>query len=204
MKQSTLGRFKSYKREEKVKLAMQIFWERGYHNVTLNELVSKLGMGKRSFYNEFDNKEELYRLALKTYVQMRSDTESKLVNKAKTLDNIIARFNAYLDKTTFDPSVRSCMMGNTALELGNISQEYRDLVSNSINHGIKGSASELAEVQKNGEIDIHLNLEPLATLMKLVSFGSNVASRGGIEMHRIKESVKLFFNLISNKEQRNI
>lgn len=62
------GRPARLNREEAVRSAMLLFWERGYEGTTLEALLEAMGGIKPpSFYNAFGSKEELFRLVTEQY-----------------------------------------------------------------------------------------------------------------------------------------
>lgn len=47
--------------------ALGVFWQRGYHNVSVRELAAAMGINVATLYSEFGDKERLYNEALTTY-----------------------------------------------------------------------------------------------------------------------------------------
>lgn len=47
--------------------ATQLFWERGYSNTSLRDLLKIMGIGEGSLYNTFKSKKNLYLKCLKRY-----------------------------------------------------------------------------------------------------------------------------------------
>lgn len=64
---TAVGRPKSFDEDEVLALAMNYFWEHGYENSSLDELLITMGIKKSSFYNTFASKEELFSRALELY-----------------------------------------------------------------------------------------------------------------------------------------
>ena len=54
-----MGRKKTYDPEEVRRKAMGLFWEKGFHNTSANDLSEQLGINKYSLYAEFDSKHDL-------------------------------------------------------------------------------------------------------------------------------------------------
>ena len=56
-----------FDREKALKNAMLVFWERGYSNTSLKDLLGKMNILNGSFYNTFKSKKEVFIQALELY-----------------------------------------------------------------------------------------------------------------------------------------
>ncbi len=61
------GPSKSFDPDEALELARDVFWRRGYDGTAISELESVLGVGRKSLYDTFGSKRELYLRALEQY-----------------------------------------------------------------------------------------------------------------------------------------
>ncbi len=64
-----MARTKNFDREEKLLLAMELFWQQGYADTSVSDLVNHLGINRFSLYNTYVDKESLYREALDYYLK---------------------------------------------------------------------------------------------------------------------------------------
>lgn len=55
--------------DEKLQLAMKLFWQKGYANTSITDITDALGINRFSLYNTFGDKDALYRAALEHYNQ---------------------------------------------------------------------------------------------------------------------------------------
>ena len=55
-----MGRSKEYARGEVLESATQIFWEKGYQGTSVGDLVEGTGLHRRSMYEEFGDKEDVF------------------------------------------------------------------------------------------------------------------------------------------------
>lgn len=58
---------KSFDPERALESARDVFWRRGYDGTGISELEAELGVSRKSLYDTFGSKRELYLLALKQY-----------------------------------------------------------------------------------------------------------------------------------------
>jgi AcrR family transcriptional regulator len=61
------GRKREFDKEQALKAAMLVFWEKGYAGASLTDLTASMGINKPSLYAAFGNKEHLHRRALELY-----------------------------------------------------------------------------------------------------------------------------------------
>jgi TetR/AcrR family transcriptional repressor of nem operon len=62
-----MARAREFETEAAVDAAMQLFWERGYEGTSVDDLVTRLGIGRGSLYAAFGSKHALYLRALDRY-----------------------------------------------------------------------------------------------------------------------------------------
>ncbi|MGX9416696.1 TetR/AcrR family transcriptional regulator [Vibrio sp. RC27] len=55
-----MARARSFNREEKLKLAMEVFWEKGFENTSVADLVAKLQINRFILYDSYGDKQTLY------------------------------------------------------------------------------------------------------------------------------------------------
>src|SRR5579875_3463820 len=63
------GRPRSYDEQEVIERACILFWSRGYHATSVQDLVDDLALQRASLYNAFGDKHSLYLRALSHYVR---------------------------------------------------------------------------------------------------------------------------------------
>ncbi len=106
-----MARPKQFEIEEKLNLAADLFWRKGYANTSLSDLESHLGIGRKSIYDTFGDKHRLFLKVLDSYLQMPLPIVS--VNAA--WDEIEAMLRG---GPPYDDHYKSCLFVNTIQEFG--------------------------------------------------------------------------------------
>jgi len=65
----SMGRPKSFSREEVLEKAMPVFWEHGFADTSLQQLERATGVNKSGLYTEFRDKEDLFVECLRYYLK---------------------------------------------------------------------------------------------------------------------------------------
>jgi AcrR family transcriptional regulator len=68
MRMAERGRPRSFDRNEALRRAMMVFWERGYDGASMADLTAAMGINSPSLYAAFGCKEALFREAVELYV----------------------------------------------------------------------------------------------------------------------------------------
>ena len=67
------GRPRSFDRDQLIEKVMHLFWDRGYKDLSFNEIATATGLTRASLYNSFKSKDALFFEALKTYSSSTPD-----------------------------------------------------------------------------------------------------------------------------------
>ncbi len=71
--------------------AMELFGEKGFEDVPIDEVAARAGVGKGSVYRQFGSKEELYAASvIEGFIQLRSQIERALAQPASIPERITA------------------------------------------------------------------------------------------------------------------
>jgi len=62
-----MSRSTNFNKEETINKAMNVFWNKGYENTSIKDLVNATGILKGSLYNTYSSKENMFLLCLQQY-----------------------------------------------------------------------------------------------------------------------------------------
>lgn len=145
----------------------ELMHERGYTATGVQDVLSKLGMPKGSFYHHFDSKEtfavEIIRHFDVEYTALLTRT---LQNPAQTP---IERLRAYLletkERLAAQDCRKGCLIGNLSQEMADQSELLRNELCTVIQKWRKMLADCIREGQSNGEIVNKRSAEDLAEVL---------------------------------------
>jgi TetR/AcrR family transcriptional repressor of nem operon len=112
------GRPASFCREELIVEVTDLFWERGYHNLSLNEIAQETGLTRASLYNAFEKKEALFLECIEYYFSISPGVVLETYqtgDKAGTL--FYKMFDQICTVRSEDQNNRGCLVVNSISEL---------------------------------------------------------------------------------------
>ena len=105
-----MGRKKTYQRDDVLLIAMNTFWDKGYHGTSLADLIETTRLNKKTLYAEFGSKHELFHEALQLYTSMGAQQAVTYLDRQPWgLSNI----KDYFRSMTYAPNCRGCLMTMT-------------------------------------------------------------------------------------------
>lgn len=193
-----MGRTKSFDPIEKLKEAMMVFWEKGFENTSISDLSKSLGLSVASLYNSYGSKDELFHSVLGLYHEsIHNMLKEDLLQDDASLPQIYSRFYKFLDGSLLDPKKGSCLMGNTAIELGLSREDIQIKVKSFFEQIENAFASALENAKKKGEINVEHDCLILARSLSSLMLGLGVQSKAGYSMQELKQEIDYVLSKIS-------
>ena len=113
-----MPRVKLFKEEEVLTKAMMIFWKKGYHDTSIQDLVDHLGVNRASLYDTFGGKKELFDSAFEYYRKTSNKTLQELLNSQDSVKETLRMiFRKVIEGDMSDPHNKGCLVANTTTEL---------------------------------------------------------------------------------------
>ena len=108
--------------------AMELFWARGYHNCSIADVVAASGVARYGVYQEFGDKNALYRAALQRYRELAT---ANLKTQLKTPEGGLAEIKEYfmgLATKREAGDQRGCMACQAAVDRGQDDPQVAEIV----------------------------------------------------------------------------
>jgi len=111
-----VGRPKQFDREEVLAAALDLFWQRGYRDVSVRELATAMGINVATIYAEFGDKEHLFGEALaryeSEYVPGYIGSLEHAEADTRTIADVLTAFATFAESGT----APGCLITNSAIE----------------------------------------------------------------------------------------
>ena len=156
-----MGRSKEFDTDKALIQAMELFWSNGYEKTSIQDLLDVMGIHRKSLYDTFGDKHELYMEAVKRYQQIVERNIKKQLIQGSSIKEIIKNlFYMIIDNERFRK--HGCLFVNMAVELSACDDEAK---TRSIEHykNIETLFYELLlQGQETGEIGANKDATMLA------------------------------------------
>lgn len=157
-----MSRQKTFDQQKVLVGARNLFWEKGYEKTSLSDLLEVMQIHKKSFYDTFGSKKELFIKALQNYHdEVIAMMTAEVSREATGLGKIRRVFEVSLE---FDGGMqRGCMLVNTISDNYEGSAEIRDLIMKWTEEIKTNFAAFLKEDKRSGLLSPSADIEAEAS-----------------------------------------
>ncbi len=161
-----MARPREFNPNDALQTAIELFWEKGYYDASVDEVVKRSGVAKYGIYGTFGTKRELFIKALNQYASDRHQDIQRPIRKPDaSLPEILAFFKDAPRLMTQANDRRGCLIVNTGIELGLRDPEIRDFVRDFFRDIAKVLQRCLARAVEKGELETSKDIAGLATYL---------------------------------------
>src|SRR5215468_12659965 len=120
---------RQFDENEMIATALDVFWRKGLHDATMQELAAASGVQRGSLYNAYGDKEAIFQRAFDQYAGQLMETCGQVLAEG---NDLAARLQNFLDvlivNMTSGSPPRGCFTTRTALDAGISSAGVRQRV----------------------------------------------------------------------------
>ncbi|MBL6444891.1 TetR/AcrR family transcriptional regulator [Fulvivirga sp. 29W222] len=153
----------TFDRTEIIGKVTDLFWRKGYHGTSMQDLVNATGLNRSSLYNSFGDKFSLFLESLKFYQEREQTLAFANLFKEKSVYAAIRSFfYALIDSIESDQDHKGCYLINCTAELSATDEKVQKfLIDNQLM--LRHTFAELIRTgQDNGEISVQKGADDLA------------------------------------------
>ncbi|WP_027086149.1 TetR/AcrR family transcriptional regulator [Cohnella panacarvi] len=169
--------------------AMELFWEQGYEKTSINDLVERMGVHRRSLYDTFGDKHALFMMAIDRYESATKSNLESLVSRSKSAKQAIRFIFDYMIEGSEDGPT-GCLFVNSAVELASRDSEVDAKACESFKFTEELLAELIRKGQHNGEFQSKEFAEVLAASLHNTLLGIRVLVQTSVGKDKL--------NLIAN------
>jgi TetR/AcrR family transcriptional repressor of nem operon len=185
---------RQFDEQEMIATALDVFWRKGLHDATMQDLAVATGVQRGSLYNAYGDKEAIFQRAFDQYAGQLTDSCGQALAEG---DDIAARLRSFLDllivNMTSGSPPRGCLTTRTALDGAISSAAVRQRVQ-----GVLGQLEQLVSKAISSAPDKRLaaNANRLARVVVTFTRGLAVMERAGYSRKQLKESATTFVDAL--------
>jgi len=182
----------AYDRDDLLRCATALFWERGFAGTSVDDVVRATGVSRSSLYAAFPDKSALFLAALEHYLD--TVTSAKLERLAQGGSAALAIQRFLLDIANERPSANApahgCLLTNTAVEIGTSEETIAELVRKALARLERALSARLEEAHQQGDLGADTDLKQFARQLVALIQGLRVMTRLGMEPRVARDAVR--------------
>ena len=143
--------------------AMRVFWAKGYHNTSMDDLCEAMQLNRSSLYSSFGDKRALFLIVINRYGEREVASLLDALSRPASFDKVIAQFFANLvDQITMGGGRLGCLTGNTIVEVATHDHEVAARVRRNLDRLEGAFRGALAQAKARSEISLHTDFAATA------------------------------------------
>lgn len=146
-----MPRNKEFDYQDKLRVARDLFWKKGYQATTMNDLVDALGINRSSIYDSFGNKHDLFLKCLQDYIQEKEISYRASANKGvSALESAISIIRDVVKTILID--TKTCLAINSTFELSRTDEDVNQLLNQQAKNSIKLFEGLFTRAKQEGDL----------------------------------------------------
>lgn len=186
-----MARHREFDEEQALDKAMALFWQNGFDETSVRDLVEFTGVAHAGLYAAFGDKRQLFEMALDRYFQtVMGPILAKLAAPEAGKESIYGFFEDMMvlkDTTAFR---NGCLFCNSIIEIGGEDEMVARKVKEFAGTAKKAIKNALGNAQKTGDIAKDADIDALADYFITLFHGLAVRLRARASDAEIAHSVK--------------
>ena len=183
---------KNLRYQEAINRCMLLFWEQGYFNTSIDDLVKVSGLNRATIYNQFGNKDAFFKAMLEQYeTEVTSQLTAPLLQKPNGLKAIHAFFEQFIILSEEGRLKNGCFYINAAADIPLYAPEIAEKVNAFISYLTNLFRNALTMAQSAGEISQNLDIEDSCQFLVANIFGLLTIARATNDSKAIKAQVHI-------------
>lgn len=192
-----MSRKKEYDRTELLDRTVELFRLQGFNGTSTAELVTELGINRKSMYAEFGSKQGLFEATLEHYNKKHlTRVLAPLEASDASLDGIRQAFYGYASAIEGPFRGRGCLMSNTAVERGGLDPGSGRYVAEYLERITRAFRQALGNAQQNGEINLTVDLDEMAGFLTTALIGVAASVRAEAPPAQVWAAYKVMIGML--------
>jgi AcrR family transcriptional regulator len=185
------GRPIGFDRDLALEAAMLLFWERGFEGTSMADLTQAMRLNPSSIYAAFGDKNTLFQLAAKRYMEMRAQYAGKALEEP-TLERVIhALFDSTIAFLTTAGHPPTCMTLAGAVGCSVDATPARDLMTEIRKQNQAAIKSRLLRARKSGELSKNINVDDYARYLSTILAGLSIQAANGSTKTELRRTARM-------------
>jgi TetR/AcrR family transcriptional repressor of nem operon len=182
----------AYDRDDLLRCATALFWERGFAGTSVDDVVRATGVSRSSLYAAFPDKSALFLAALEHYLDTATRARLERLSQGGRAALAIRRFLFEIadERASVNAPAHGCLLTNTAVEIGAGEEQIAELVRKAFARLERALADRLDEARQRGDLRAETDTKQFARQLVTLIQGLRVMTRLGMEPRVARDAVR--------------
>ncbi|POA20290.1 TetR family transcriptional regulator [Pseudomonas sp. FW300-N1A1] len=186
------GRPREFDRDQALRKARDVFWQRGFESTSMSDLVEALGIASARIYAAFGSKEALFREAIELYESGDGAFADAALNEEPSARTAIARMlGEAVELYTQPDRPQGCMVVSSATNCSLDNDGIREWLAEHRRSRTRSIIERLEQAVDSGELPGHTDVRSLGDCYATILHGLSVQARDGIGRSRLLATIPL-------------
>lgn len=191
------GRPPTYDREAAIRALINLFWAKGFSATSLDEISESTGMARPSLYQAFGNKEDMYQLALTSFVGDVSARATSALSENADIEDALLQFYERIIELYFEEADgMGCMVFCTTVSETANHPQLREVLKAVIEQINTALTARLEAAIQAGQLSTETDTQGLATLAQGLLQHLAIRARAGEKKSELKKLAKASVNTL--------
>lgn len=192
-----MARTREFNKDDVLKKAMNLFWQKGYEATSMADLLEATGLSKSSLYDTFGDKRKLFLSALDAYSRLRHANMLEALDDGRPgRETMVRAFSGFTTKLVEGQRNFGCMSCNEAVEFGPSDEDVQKIVLADFQAMEDAYAEIIARGQRDGSIINRAPAKKLARFITIHQQGLQVMARAGADCDELAESIDSMLSVL--------
>ncbi|MFQ3455040.1 TetR/AcrR family transcriptional regulator [Bradyrhizobium sp. UFLA01-814] len=184
---------RQFDEDEMIATALDVFWRKGLHDATMQDLAAATGVQRGSLYNAYGDKEAIFLRAFDQYAAQFLDGAGSALAQGDTSARLRSFFDMIIVNMTDGTPQRGCLTTRTALDASISSADVRQRVLDVLTRleQLVGKAISAAPNRRSPA-----DANRLARVIVTFTRGLAVMERAGYSRKQLRESAITFIDAV--------
>jgi TetR/AcrR family transcriptional regulator, transcriptional repressor for nem operon len=188
-----MPRHKEFDPENCLDRVMHLFWEKGYQNTSMDDLVQRSGVQRYGLYETFGGKQELFQRSLDWYLSTIISQRLAMFEgngSEPSLAAIEQFFEQFIDDLDDPSSSLGCLICNTAIEVASHNEIVISRVQQYLERLRRAFARALKRAKQNGEVAESTDLAQMTEFLVGSVLGLTTYARSPVPREDVKAYIR--------------
>ena len=184
---------RQFDEQEVIAIALDVFWRKGLHDATMQDLAAATGVQRGSLYNAYGGKEAIFLRAFDRYALQFLETAGNSLAEGDAAARLQKFFGMIISNMTSGSPPRGCLTTRTALDSAISSRAVRQRLQSLLRRLEQLIAKAISSAPNRSPA---IDADRLARVVVTFTRGLAVMERAGYGRKQLKEAAATFVDAL--------